>query len=416
MSPAEALAEKGVAQLNDRHFDDAVASFLAVLHLDPRHEQAWLGAGLALALGGKLVDFVGLADHRQRVIGDGFLFFHAAVGTLMTYRLYDHVQALARSLPPAGPYGSSAAYHAGCAYLLQGDEDTAFHYFAAFKLAIAGQDLPIGPESHFNVAYRQGSLIEDRDYVAALSTFEDVRARLPVPVFETPARAQSDTVLATACDHRYFSRFAPGFARSAAEHLGPATLHFHVIEPAAETYALLAELAATSPGLVLNLSTEAAGPYKSGAYYASSRFLIGPALLGRYGKRLVLTDTDVEFVAPLDDLLAATAPYDFAGFRHDGAGPCSRYPAVFTAWAPTASGVSLLDRVGRFVLSKLEIKWPFNWMLDQAALGSVLRWARCCHPEIGLAIINELTGRHFEPWLRSVGGAEKAQMIRDASR
>jgi hypothetical protein len=410
--------DAAVAALNAGEPAAAAGHFLAALRQNPKEEQAWLGLALALALQGKLGDLVGLADFRQRSLGDGFLFFHGAAGMLVGYKLLDHARALGRMIPAASPYRLPALYAAGCAALLQGAEDDAFADFNRFKTESAPQAgaLPIGPESPFNVAWRQAMLIEDRPYVEALDEQAAIRARLPVADFAKPRRGASAVVLAAACDAKYFALFAPGFVRSGAAMLPGMTVHFHVVAPEDGTWALFADLAASAPELALNLSTEPAGPWRSGAYYASSRFLIGPALLERYEQRLVLTDIDVEFLAPLGDLLVAAEGCDFAGFRHDGAGPCSRYPAVLTLWDPGARGAELLDRVSRFVLSKLDIEWPFNWMLDQAALGSVLRWAATARPATRLGILNDLTGKHFQPWLRSVGGGEKATLIRAAGQ
>ncbi|MEI9985967.1 MAG: hypothetical protein WDN69_23945 [Aliidongia sp.] len=221
--------------------------------------------------------------------------------------------------------------------------------------------------------------------------------------------------LAAACDAKYFRLFAPGFVRSAVAVLPGMTVHLHVVAPDAATSALFAELAEAAPGLALNLSTEAAGPWHSGAYYASNRFLIGPALLQRYGQRLVLTDIDVEFLAPLDDLLAASSGHGFAGFRHDGAGPCSRYPAVLTVWDQGAAGTELLDRVGGSCC-------PSSTSNGRSTGCSTRQHSvQCCAggggrgPGTRIGIINELTGKHFQPWLRSVGGEEKAELIRAAS-
>jgi hypothetical protein len=413
-----AVLDAAVAALNAQQPAVAAGHFLAALQQNPREEQAWLGLALALALQGKLGDLIGLADFRQRSRGDGFLFFHGAAGMLVGYKLFDHVRALGRMIPLQHPYRLPALYAAGCAALLQGAEDAAFADFARFKAegAALAASLPIGPDSPFNVAWRQALLIEDRVYVEALDAQAAARARLPPPVFAEPRLGAAAGVLAAACDAKYFALFAPGFVRSAAALLPDMTMHFHVVAPDAATGPLFAELAEAAPGLALNLSTEPAGPWRSGAYYASSRFLIGPALLERYGRRVMLTDIDVEFLAPLNDLIASAEGCDFAGFRHDGAGPCSRYPAVLTLWDPGPAGAELLDRVGRFVLSKLDIEWPFNWMLDQAALGSVLRWAAAARPATRLGILNDLTGKHFQPWLRSVGGEEKAALIRAAGQ
>ena len=413
-----AALEAAVAALNAQQPAAAAGHFLTALRENPQEEQAWLGLALALALQGKLGDLVGLADFRQRSRGDGFLFFHGAAGMLVGYKLLDHARALGRMISAASPYRLPALYAAGCAALLQGEEDAAFADFTRFKAEGAPQAaaLPIGPESPFNVAWRQALLIEDRPYVEALDEQAATRAGLPSPDFAEPRIGEGAVMLAAACDAKYFALFAPGFVRSAAAVLPGMNVHFHVVAPDAATGAFFAELAASAPGLALNLSTEPPGPWRSGAYYASSRFLIGPALLARYGRLLMLTDIDVEFLAPLNDLSTAAEGYAFAGFRHDGAGPCSRYPAVLTLWDPGPAGAELLDRVGRFVLSKLDIEWPFNWMLDQAALGSVLRWAAAARPASRLGILNDLTGKHFQPWLRSVGGEEKAALIRAAGQ
>jgi hypothetical protein len=415
---AEVLVQQGVAHLNVRRYEEAATAYLEALKTDQRAEQAWLGLAVTLALWGRPGDIIGLADHRQRLLGDGFLFCHAALGVLMNYRFFDAVREFAAIVPGTSRYAASAAYNAGCAALIQGDEDRAYAFFGRFKRHLADSQaaFPIGPNSLFNIAYRQGSLIEDRDYVRDLAGFEAVRRTLPEPVFETGSVGDGDTVIAACCDRPYFERFAPGLVASAARHLPGSTLHLHVIAPDESTQGRAAALASSAPEITLALSTEAAGPFHSGAYFASSRFLIGQALLERYRRRLVLVDVDIELLAPLDDLLAAVGDHDLAVFRHDGAGPCSRYPAVLTCWAPDERARDLLDRTGRFILSKLHIEWPHNWMLDQAALASIIRWAATERPNAAIAIANDVTGRNWDHWVRSVGGDEKAAMIRAAGQ
>jgi len=411
------LVEQAVGHLNGQRFAEAGAAFLAALNADPADDEAWRGAALALALEGRLGDVVGLADYRGRRRGDGFLFCHEVLGVLLTYKLRAHVKAFDAALPDSSVYKPSALYQAGCADLLDGDEDSAFARFARFKAMVAERtDLPIGADSHFNIAYRQGSLIEDAEFVEGLVEPAAVVRRLP-PRLDAgePRRGTRPYVLAAACDGRYFQRFAPGFVASAARTMPGATLHFHLMEADDAGRALFAQLAAGAPELALNLSTEAQSPFKSGAYYASARFLIGPDLLRRYQRPLVLLDADVEFEQALDPLIAAAADSDFACFRHDGAGPCSRYPAVLSVTQPQRGGAILLERIRLFVLAKLDIEWPFNWMLDQAALGSVIRWARKTRTDLGVGVLNDRVGTHFQPWLRSVGGEEKATLIRAAS-
>lgn len=411
------LVEQAVGHLNGQRFAEAAASFLAAVNAVPADDEAWRGLAVALALQGRLGDLIGLADYRERRRGDGFLFCHEALGVLLTYKLRGHVKALDAALPETSAYKPSSLYQAGCADLLDGDEDGAFDRFARFKAIVATRpDLPVGADSHFNIAFRQGTLIEDAAFVDALTPPQDLIDRLPSRVDEGPTRLGARPyVLAAACDARYFERFAPGFVASAARTMPGATVHFHVMEADAGSRALFAELAAAAPDLSLNLSTETASPFKSGAYYASARFLIGPDLLRRYDRPLVLLDADIEFEQALDPLIAAVAGSAFACFRHEGAGPCSRYPAVLSVTQAQPAGEILLERIRLFVLAKLEIEWPFNWMLDQAALGSVIRWARKTRTDLSVGVLNDLVGTHFQPWLRSVGGDEKAALIRAAS-
>jgi hypothetical protein len=327
---------------------------------------------------------------------------------MVTYRLYPAVRALAAMLPESHAYGPSAAYHAGCVALLEGDEDAAFASFAAFKRGVTGRDLPIGPESHFNVAYRQGTLIEDADWVEALGE----GAPSPPIRWMGPPVTGTGPVLAAAADRHYFRLFGRGFVASIARHMPAATVHLHVVAPDADLAGQVAALQEAAPGLALNVSTEPAGAWGSGAYYASVRFLVAPALIARYEMPLALLDVDVELVSPLDEVLIAAGHAPFACFRHDGPGPCSRYPAVFTLW--NDGSAELLDRVGRFLRAKLDIPWPHNWMLDQAALASAMRWARRYRPDLALCILNDRLGRHFQPWMLPLGHEAKARLIRDA--
>ncbi|HLZ66668.1 MAG TPA: hypothetical protein VKQ29_10580 [Aliidongia sp.] len=417
MTQPTSLVEQAVAHLNGQRFAEAAAAFLAAVNAMPADDEAWRGLALALALQGRLGDIIGLADYRGRRRGDGFLFCHEALGLLLTYKLRGHVKALDAALPDASVYKPSTLYQAACAHLLDGAEDAAFERLGRFKAMVAAcPDLPIGADSHFNIAYRQGTLIEDAQFVDGLGDGDAVARRLPPRVDEgTPGSGERPYVLAVACDGRYFERFAPGFVASAARTMPGATLHFHVMEADEASRELFRRLAADAPDLVLNLSTEAASPFKSGAYYASARFLIGPELLRRYDRPLVLLDADVEFEQALDPLVAAAAGADFACFRHEGAGPCSRYPAVLSVTRPGEGGRDFLERVRRFVLAKLDIEWPFNWMLDQAAMGSVIRWAHKTPAAPDVGVLNDLVGTHYQPWLRSVGGEEKAALIRAAS-
>ncbi len=411
---------QGVAALNAGKPAEAVGPFFAAIRQDPQEEQGWLGLALALTLEGRGGDLLGLVNHRIAVKGDGFLFIHALGSTILGYRLFAHLRGMAGLFAPDHPFRPPIDYALGCAALLEGKDDEAFAHFAVFKqraLSARSEAWPIGPESPFNIAYRQATLIEDRPWVDALGEGEPTLDGWAEPTFwdATAACDQRETpVLAAACDRHYFPLFAPGLVASLAQQMPGGCFHLHIVAPDDETRAAAADLAGRFSDLDLHFSSEPPSRYQSGAFYASNRFLIAPALRRQYpGRGLLLIDVDVEILAPLDPLYHAAAGFDHVGFRYDGLGPCSRYPAVATWWGTGAGATRLLNKTNRFLAAKLDIPWPFNWMLDQAALGSVRRWAGG-QDGLALACFNDLTGQHFQPWLRPVGGDEKAALIRAA--
>ena len=82
-----------------------------------------------------------------------------------------------------------------------------------------------------------------------------------------------------------------------------------------------------------------------------------------------------------------------------------------TLWA-------MLDSLRRTLLSKLDVPWPHNWMLDQAGLMTARRWLRRHHPDAAIGEINRLGGEHyFTDFLECLGDEDdKAALIRDAGQ
>ena len=415
MDAAEKLAAEAVELLNNRQYGEAVQRYMLCLQADPKLEETWLGLGLAITLSGRFKDLPGLADFRQRSQGDGFRLFYNVLVTLMTYQLYDHVLELERVIGTSSTYAPALLYQAGCVLLLRGDEAGAFERFGVFKDKVRGrEDLPIGPESPFNIAYRQGTLIEDPAYVAALDE-SALPADLPAIEFaETIRSGMSDHLLAAACDARYFLRYAEGFVGSVAVCQPGATIHLHVAHWTPDCADLFERFRKAHPELALNISLEAPSLYASGAYFASMRFLVLPRLMERYRRKILLLDIDILLERSLDEISLALDTHDFVCFRHDGAGPCSRYPAVLTGFAPAAGGMFIGSLLGRFVGSKLDVPWPYNWMLDQAALSSVLYYLKTRLPETNTALLNDLLGRSYRDWLTPITDEAKEMLIRSA--
>lgn len=410
-------------QLNAGDYAGAWASYLAAVQAEPGNGQAWLGLGLTALLQRQWDGLVQLADRRQSLAGDGFAFFHDVLTAAMGYGLGPLVEQMGPALAAGSPYVPSQLYYAGCGRLQADDEDAAFACFNRLKplLAARRDHLPIGPGDRFNVAWRQASLVEDGDYPDTLSPAELAAMAARLPAMENLGQwgtaAQSDFVLLAACDGRYLERFGADFLYSLVGRGQGAALHLHVVEPEAGMQDRVSGWAARA-GLPLTLTAEAANPWRGGAYYASARFLVAGQVRERNGFRpLMITDIDVAFTRPPADLAALAADAAFASFVHrDGIGPASRLPAVWT-WFAGDGGGAMLDALRRTLLSKLDVPWPHNWMLDQAALITARRWLRRHRPTAGIVEIDRRCGQSFAAFLTCLGDEdEKAALIRAAAR
>lgn len=422
MTAADRLLAQAAGQVNAGDLAAAWNSYLTAAQAVPGHPQAWLGLGMVALLRRDWALAALLADKRQTLAGDGFAYFHDLLTAMMGHGLSPLVEALGAHLPAESPYGLSQMYYQSCARLLAGDEDGAFALLGRLKprLAALAATLPIGPEDRFNVAYRQATLIEDGDYPDALDPQRIAAAAARLPALTAlrpwPAAQAAPFVLLAAADGPYLRRFAADFLESADASVEGAVVHLHAIAADDETLAGLAAAAAACRNPVM-LTAEDAAAHGGGAYCASARFLVAGALMARYGRPLMITDLDIRFIRPLGDLAEAARPFAFASFVHDGWGPCSRLPAVLTWFAADADGAAMLEAARHTILSKLDVPWPHNWMLDQAALMTARRWLRRRRPRAGIGEFNTLLGRSFEHFLVCSGDEEdKAALIRAAAR
>lgn len=186
-----------------------------------------------------------------------------------------------------------------------------------------------------------------------------------------PAAETRPYVVAVACDSRYLAAFATAQAVFFAE--GPAAealLHIHVVAPDAAAEALLAELRARHPWLAT--SRQAGGIVgRPSIYFACSRFLAAPQLIGHYRTPLVLTDVDVVFRRPLAPVLAVLRDHELAFFERDNPAPSLRCSAGLMVLDGGRESLEFLRLYGRYLEAKMTK--DSLWMLDQAALWSVTR-------------------------------------------
>jgi len=412
----EQLRRTGAEALNGGRADLAAQAYIQAVQHQPNEAQNWLGLSLALALSGDTVMLGQAAGLWGKLRGDAFGALFDILTMLMTYGRHDAVLALAAAHDGDHMEALPGLYYAGCVHVLRDDEDTAFDYFARFKaLAALYRDrLPIGEDQPFNVAYRQGMLVEDRAYM------DGVMARpLPPPPALTPCAplrlGSAPMVVVSACNGAYFRLFGADYLRAAAAVIPGATIHMHVVDPPAELAEEAQALADELPMAAINVSWEPKPVHATAAYFASSRFLIARQLLDLYRRDLLITDIDVEFIADPTPLLPALAEFAFASYVHSGFGPASRYVANITHFSQHHGGRDVADAVAAFVHSKLDVPWPHNWMLDQAALMSGMRWLRAARPELRIGRLNTLFGRHFDALVRQQDRQEeKSQAIRAA--
>lgn len=397
---------------------EAAQLFLEAVKADPRQPRPWLGLAAALANGGDTTAVLDTVRSRDTLLHDGLAFFHDVLVVLMNERRHDAVLALHTAVGGDGLLATFTSYFAGCALLLNGEEDAAFHLFSRFKMLTRthAHHLDVGAHSHFNIAYRQGMLVEDRDYFAALAPSALARALAAVPepqIVTRPTQQPERGVVLAACDGAYLARFGKGLVDSFARHGGGFVLHLHVVAPDGAALGHLAALAGDRVGT----SFETAQPDLDAAYYSCARFLAARRLAPLWQAPVLTVDVDVELVAPLAPLAAAATEtkVDFGVFRHSGYGPCSRYPAVATWFGAGTGGQTALARVSDFILSKRGVRAPFNWMLDQAALASAVRLLR--GGEVKVGFLDVLTGDDWRAFLRSVGSEqEKAALAAAANR
>lgn len=417
------LLRQAAGQLNGGDFTGAWNSYLAAAQAEPGNDQAWLGLGLTALLRQDWAAVAGLADRRQAMTGDGFAWFHDVLTTAMGYGLGALVTELGRHLDPASPYVVSQVYNAACTRLLADDEDGAFVLLNRLKpLLVQRRDsLPIGPHDRFNIAWRQATLVEDGDYPDSLDPALLAERAAALPPLRVVGRwgdsAAAPFVLLAACDGKYLDHFGAGYLESAVRMGAGALVHLHVVEASADQVAAFSAHAENA-GVPVVLSVEDANPWRSGAYYACARFLVAGQVKTMHGGRpLMATDIDIRFTRPLAELATLAAPFAFASFVYDaGMGPASRLPAVWT-WFAGSDGDAMLESLRHVILSKLDVPWPHNWMLDQAALICARRWLRRTCPQAMTGEINRLDGRNFTDFMECHGDEDdKAELIRQAGQ
>jgi len=217
----------------------------------------------------------------------------------------------------------------------------------------------------------------DDDFARAIAEPESAATRAVDDAVLIERRVDPGTgpVVFAACDARYLRRFGPLFATTA-DRFAPAgaTIHFHVVDPDADTPAVIAALSAALPRSRLGWSREALPPGLVGdgrvAYLTCARFIRLNRIIAEYRAPVVVADIDACVLgdpAAFTEALSLERPLALQYFPlnlarlYDGVG------GGLVVLRPDPGVVALFDRIRRFLVG-WAAAGDMRYFLDQIAL------------------------------------------------
>ena len=274
------------------------------------------------------------------------------------------------------------SYFAACVFLHRRQFETGFALLDAFRNRCLEnlEYLPTEDADGFMVLFRHALLLSDDRYLEA-HYYQDHRAineakldqihwvTLP-PDASSEGAIETQPIILVTCDQKYAELFLARFLESIDSFCSDRLIHIHLIDPNEEPPRLEA-----LPFLTRNrvaLTWERSGELKCSAYYASARFVWMGEWLRYYRQQIMTFDVDVTLKHPVELIDQAMGDADFGCFRWDYPSPCSAYLATVTVFAPTDAGREFATLVRNLILSKMSLKRPLLWLIDQAALYSAI--------------------------------------------
>lgn len=380
----------------------------------PDNPVSWHNLGLSLALSGDTQGMLSLADRAARPFGDAVVFAHNILKDLALRGQWTPVRRLAVSIPPQRREHALALYYSGCAEVTAGRHAAALEHFHRFQKSVLSRaaQFPLGnPE--FNLIFRQGVLVEPPPLVRGLPAMP-----LPTPPALTfigdHRDAEAPFVLAHVLDARYFHRFAAELCAGHAAAGLPVPLHFHVAAADESMPAAMDALRRSHPGLNLGFSVEPRGQWDGPVYYTCARFMVATHLQDRYGCPVVTCDADILPVLPVDRMFAAAmeAGADFACFETGRNEPASVYQASIMVFGTAPRGRALTADLARFCALKLAMPQALSWMLDQAAIYSLLTQRQAEDPAFRFCALDRALGMGLPEAVRQLStDAEKLAIM-----
>lgn len=390
-------------------WDELWAAAVGRLNANPRDGGAWLLTATCAAKTEKYQELLALMEALSGMGGDPVALTHDMARDLLDGGDYAVLQGFEAALPRDNLLWIIIAYFSACATMMEGRHDEAMAKFKLFRAMLPHFAGPVGfiENSTLNVIFRQGRLVAGRDDIAARMTAAPV---LPQVTFSGAVVSGSAVVFAAA-NSLYFNAMAADFVAGVLPLLGDATLHLHIIDPDAQALALAQSLTDQHKGRVA-FSQEGPPSRPCSTYYACARFFVLGQVLDHYRRSVLSLDIDILPMRPVADFLDEAGQHDFRCFVTDRNEPASLYQASIMLWADTAATRAFLDSLQKFCWEELNNPPAFNWMLDQAALFSLIRAPRTDVPPLRFGNYAELLGSKFTDTCRTICAEDQKNSLK----
>ena len=340
----------------------------------PDEAYNWHQLGLAYAREGLTEELLDLCDQAAPKFGNHIRFFQNLAIDLSERQEWSVFETLARGIPQERLEWPIIIYYLGCQQIVAERYVDALDFFHKFKKSVLPRHraYPLKDDANLNTLFRQGTLPERLEETKMILKNSD--AKIPKPeIMQSYQRVDdSSYVVAISADKRYFLRFADELFKGYADLGVREPIHFHLIAPNVACYDLFERLSKEHPTLNLGWSSEPEETWHNPVYYTCARFSVVEQLLDTYKKTILFLDADslpaihpAHFLTELEDI-------HFACVKTKRNEPASVNQAGVMVFPDTAKTRSFANNIFRFTMSKLALPPVLAWMLDQAALISVL--------------------------------------------
>ncbi len=376
------IKQHGHELLQTRDFDGALNFFKNAIKKNIKSKFYWHGLALTYALREDAESFLKLIIKFEANFKPDIDFITNIYLDLVSRPTgYSCTEKLANSLPTSHPSQILALYFAGCSLLSNGNMSVAFEKFELFKnFLMANKPLfPISKNTNLNIMFRHAFLIERPEIVKQIEeqdihSFPDYN---PGINFDRPPympHITSHPIFLSCCNDLYFRKFGYAFLKSIIAFCPNAIAHIHLTSHDKTTKNTIDQFRKDNPDLKLNFSIENNTNFNGSVYFSCNRFLLIERLLKFYKSNITIFDIDGELIADPTFILRIANKFDFSCFSSERKEPASIYQAGVTFFSFTPQTIIFSQLLKKFILLKLKLPQGITWLLDQAALFSVIKY------------------------------------------